>query len=109
MSENKPRIKLPTQAAKGEIIEIKTLITHPMESGLRKGPDGKLIPRMIINRFVCQFNNKPVFEADLETGVSANPYIEFYARIDEAGTFTFTWVDDENNVVTAEEKIALEA
>lgn len=109
MAENKPRIKLPKEADKGEIVQIKTLITHPMKSGQRKGPDGKLIPRKIINRFVCEFNGKPVFEADLETAISANPYIEFFAKVDEEGTFTFTWVDDDNVVTTAQEHIALKA
>jgi len=57
----KPRIKLPTDAKKGEVIEIKTLIAHPMETGLRKDQDGKVIPRKIINKFTCEFNGKPVF------------------------------------------------
>ena len=109
MFDSKPRIKLPKEAAKGEIVQIKTLIAHPMESGQRKDASGKLIPRKIINRFVCEFNGKPVFEAHLETAISANPYIEFYARVDEAGAFNFTWVDDDNVVVTAQEHIALKA
>ena len=109
MPENKPRIKLPKEAAKGEIVQIKTLITHPMESGQRKDAAGTVIPRKIINHFVCEFNGRPVFEAHLETAISANPYIEFFARVDEAGTFTFTWVDDDNVVTTAQEHIALKA
>lgn len=105
----KPRIKIPKEAKKGEIIQIKTLIAHPMESGQRKSPDGKTIPRKIINKFVCEFNGKPVFAAALEPAVSANPYIQFNARIDEAGTFKFSWTDDDGTVVTAEEKITIKA
>ena len=57
----KPRLKLPKEAKKGEVIEIKTLLPHIMESGQRKDKDGKPIPRKIINKFACEFNGKPVF------------------------------------------------
>jgi sulfur-oxidizing protein SoxZ len=103
----KPRIKLPNSARKGEVIEIKTLIAHPMETGLRKDPDGKVIARKIINRFTCEFNGKPVFSADLEPAVAANPYMQFTARVEESGTFRFSWVDDDGTVTTAEQEIAV--
>ncbi len=100
-----PRLKLPREAKKGDIIEIKTLLPHPMESGQRKGKDGKVIPRKIINKFVCTFNDKPVFTAGLEPAVAANPYLEFFAKVEESGTFKFTWTDDDGTVTTAEQKI----
>ena len=103
----KPRIKLPTDAKKGEVIEIKTLIAHPMETGLRKDQDGKVIPRKIINKFTCEFNGKPVFSVDLEPAIAANPYMQFTARFEESGTFKFTWVDDDGTVTTAEQQIAV--
>ena len=103
----KPRIKLPTSARKGEVIEIKTLIAHPMETGLRKDQDGKVIPRKIINKFTCAFNGKPVFSADIEPAVAANPYMQFIAKVEESGTFRFTWVDDDGTVTTAEQAIAV--
>lgn len=106
---DKPRIKIPKEAKKGEVIQIKTLIAHPMESGQRKGKDGKPIPRMIINKFACEFNGKPVFSVDLDPAISANPYIQFNARVDEAGTFKFSWTDDAGKIVTAEQKIAIKA
>lgn len=106
---DKPRLKLPKEAAKGEIIQVKTLISHIMESGQRKDAQGKTIPRKIINKFACEFNGKPVFSVALEPAISANPYIQFNARVDEAGTFKFAWTDDDGTVVTAEEKIAIKA
>lgn len=105
----KPRLKLPKEAAKGEIIQIKSLVSHVMESGQRKDAQGKPIPRKIINKFTCEFNGKPVFSSALEPAISANPYIQFNARVDEAGTFKFAWTDDDGSVITAEEKIALKA
>jgi sulfur-oxidizing protein SoxZ len=103
----KPRIKLPKEARKGEVIEIKTLIAHVMETGLRKDQDGKIIPRKIINKFTAEFNGKPVFSVDLEPAIAANPYMQFTARVEESGTFRFTWVDDDGTVTTAEQQIAV--
>ena len=103
----KPRLKLPKEAKKGDVIEIKTLMPHIMESGQRKDKDGKLIPRKIINAFACEFNGKPVFSANLEPAIAANPYMEFFVKMDESGTFKFTWVDDDGTVTTTEEKITV--
>ncbi len=103
----KPRLKVPKQAKKGEVIEIKTLVSHIMESGLRKDESGKLVPRKIINRFTCEFNGKPVFACDLEPAVAANPYLQFTARVEESGTFRFSWTDDDGTTITADESIAV--
>jgi sulfur-oxidizing protein SoxZ len=103
----KPRLKLPKEAKKGDVIEIKTLMPHIMESGQRKDKDGKPIPRKIINKFTAEFNGKPVFSADLEPAIAANPYLEFFAKVEESGTFKFTWTDDDGTVTTAEEKITV--
>lgn len=103
----KPRVKVPKTAAAGDIITIKTLISHKMESGQRKDSDGNPIPRQIINSFTCEFNGKPVFSCDLDAAISANPYFEFNARVDEAGTFKFTWTDDDGTVTETEQSIAL--
>jgi len=94
MASAKPRIKVPSTAAKGEIIEIKTLISHTMETGLRKDKDGKVIPRQIINKFTCTFNDKLVFSADWYPAISANPYMAFHLRASESGKLNFTWYDD---------------
>src|SRR5262245_40850805 len=103
----KPRIRLPKQAGRGEIIQIKTLISHSMENGLRRDKDGAVIPRNIINTFTCKFNGKPVFSCDLDTAVAANPYLQFVAKVEESGTFSFTWRDDDGHTITAEESVSV--
>src|SRR5947209_3741877 len=103
----KPRIKLPKDARKGEVITIRTLISHPMENGLRKDAAGNLVPRKIINAFTCSFNGKPVFSADLETSIAANPYLQFTCRMEESGTFRFAWTDDDGTTITADEAISV--
>jgi sulfur-oxidizing protein SoxZ len=101
----KPRIKLPSEPRKGEIIQIKTLLPHAMENGLRKDQSGTVVPRKIINRFTCEFNGKLVFGCNLETAIAANPYLQFTAKVEESGTFRFAWIDDDGTVTVAEEKI----
>ena len=108
MAKPKPRVKVPSKAEKGEIITIKTLISHKMESGVRKDKQGNLIPRKIINRFACTFNGQPVFACDMEPAVSANPYMEFTAKVNESGTFAFEWVDDDGTVYATEKKITVQ-
>ena len=103
----KPRIKLPKEAKKGEVIQIKTLVSHIMESGQRKDESGRLVPRKIINRFTCEFNGQPVFACDLEPAVAANPYLQFTANVEESGTFRFTWTDDDGTTITADESITV--
>ncbi|WP_193177374.1 thiosulfate oxidation carrier complex protein SoxZ [Oricola nitratireducens] len=107
MATVKPRVKVPKSASAGEVITIKTLISHPMESGQRKDKEGNPIPRKIINKFTCEFNGQTVFSCDLDPAVSANPYLEFTAKVNEAGTFKFAWVDDDGSVYTHEQEIAL--
>jgi sulfur-oxidizing protein SoxZ len=104
---DKPRVKVPKEAKKGEVVQIKTLISHVMENGQRKDQNGNTIPRKIINKFSCEFNGKPVFSADLETAIAANPYLQFSARVEESGTFKFIWVDDDGTVTTSEEQISV--
>lgn len=94
----KPRVKVPKSAAAGDTITIKTLISHKMESGRRKDKDGNLIPRSIINRFTCEFNDQSVVDIKLESAISTNPFIQFDAKVPEAGDFKFTWYDDDGSV-----------
>jgi sulfur-oxidizing protein SoxZ len=104
---DKPRLRVPSEAKKGDIIQIKTLVSHPMETGFRKDDQGKIIPREIINTFVCTFNGAEVFRADLQPAIAANPYFEFTVKVEESGTFAFAWTDDNGTVTTAEASITV--
>jgi sulfur-oxidizing protein SoxZ len=100
-----PRIRIPAQIKMGEVIEVKTLVTHEMESGHRRDSNGALVPRRIINRLTCSYNGRPVFEAALEPAVAANPYIAFFLRATESGTLDFAWTDDDGTVYRARQPI----
>ncbi len=101
MAENVvPRVRVPRDASAGDSVSVRTLISHPMESGQRRGSDGNLIPRSIINRFTCEFNGEMVIDVTIEPSVSTNPYFQFDAVVNETGTFAFTWYDDDGSVYT---------
>ncbi|RJG16097.1 thiosulfate oxidation carrier complex protein SoxZ [Massilia cavernae] len=87
-------ITMPAQARRGEVIEIKALIAHPMETGFRPGADGKVLARDIIRRFTCLYNGQQVFGAELHPAISANPYIAFFTVATENGTLEFRWEGD---------------
>jgi sulfur-oxidizing protein SoxZ len=96
-------INVPAKSKRGEIIEIKTLMSHPMETGFRPGMDGQLIPRDIIEKFVCTYNGEVVFSALLHPAITANPFISFTTIATESGTLVFAWTDNkgETQVQTA--------
>jgi sulfur-oxidizing protein SoxZ len=102
-----PRVRLPGTAKKDEVIEIKTLISHEMESGQRRDSAGKAIPRKIINKVTASFNGKVFFEADWHPAISANPYQSFFFKATESGEFTFTWKDDDGSEYTTKNKLTV--
>ena len=102
-----PRVRMPATAKAGEVIEVKTLISHEMESGQRKDASGNTIPRKIIKSFRATFNGKEVFRADWQPAISANPYQAFFVRVPESGTFEFVWTDDDGSVYKAEQKVTV--
>ena len=108
MAEPRPRIRLDKKdAKKGDLVEVKTLVSHVMESGQRRDSAGAIVPRKIINKFSVEMNGKPLFAANLEPAISANPYIQFKFRAQESGTLKFTWFDDDGSKIEAEEKITV--
>jgi len=102
-----PRVRMPATAKAGEVIEVKTLISHEMESGQRKDKDGKTIPRKIIKQFTALFNGKEIMRVDIHAAVSANPYQAFFVKVPESGTFRFEWLDDDGSVYAAESKVTV--
>lgn len=107
MAIKPPRVKVPKKAGKGDIVNIKTLISHKMETGNRKNKKGEKIPQDIINKFEVKFNGSDVFSADLHVAVSANPYIAFFYKAETSGTFNFTWTDDKGKSVSASADMAV--
>jgi sulfur-oxidizing protein SoxZ len=102
-----PRVQVPSAAAKDEVFRVNTLITHQMETGLRHDSEGSIIPRKIINKFICRYNDEAVFSVDLHEAVAANPYLEFYVRATESGRLEFIWQEDGGAVYTLEQQLTV--
>ena len=98
-------INAPATAKRGEVIEIRATIGHPMETGFRPGDDGKILPRNLIKRFSCRYNGELVFSAELFSAVAANPYLAFYTVALESGTLALTWEGD--NAFTQTENVSI--
>ena len=101
-------INFPQRAKRGEIIEIKTLIQHPMETGYRLDNKGTVIPRDIISRFTCAYNGEEVFRAELFPAISANPFIAFSTVATESGELVFSWIDDNGQIQSEIRQITVE-
>ena len=96
----KARLRVPKNAKRGEVIEIRVMVEHPMESGFRHNNMGKLIPRHIATDFRCSYNGREVFRAELHPAVSTNPYFLFYLVAQDTGELVFSWADDRGGTVT---------
>ncbi len=101
-------INVPAKAKRGEIIEIKTLIQHDMETGFRPDNTGKPLPRNIITEFVCKYNGEEIFRADMFPAISANPFFVFSTIATESGTITFEWTGDNGFSANESAKITVE-
>ena len=92
---SRTQVTVPANAKKGDIIEIRAIAQHDMESGFRYTESGKLIPRDIIRVFTCSYNELEVFKADFYPGIGANPLLIFTAIATESGTLEFKWTGDD--------------
>jgi sulfur-oxidizing protein SoxZ len=101
-----PRIRIPRSARPGEVIEIRTLIEHPMETGLRADPAAQPVPRLMLSRLAVRMNGEQVFAADLRNGTSANPYHVFFVRIERTSDFEFVWTDEAGRTARATARVA---
>jgi sulfur-oxidizing protein SoxZ len=101
-------INVPKKAKRGEIIEIKTLMSHIMETGYRHTSTGEAVPRDIITSFTCRYNGTEIFRADLFPAIAANPFITFFTVAAESGKFDFEWIGDKGFSETASASIIVE-
>jgi sulfur-oxidizing protein SoxZ len=88
------RIQVPARARRGEVIEVRVLIQHGMETGFRQDDVGRFIPRNVLRTLECRYNGAEVLKVELSSGVSANPYFLFHLVAQDSGDLVFTWVDD---------------
>jgi len=100
MPTSRPTIRLsvPSPATRGDMVEVKALIMHPMETGFRADSMGEIFPKNIINLFQCTYNEVEVIRMDLESGVAPNPYFSFFIEAKDSGSIKFRWHDDNGDI-----------
>ena len=101
-------INVPPRAKRGDVIEIKTLMSHIMETGYRHTADGAIVPRDIITSFTCRYNGSEIFRAELFPAIAANPFLAFFTVATESGTLDFEWTGDNGFSATATAKLTVE-
>ncbi|WP_024518558.1 thiosulfate oxidation carrier complex protein SoxZ [Bradyrhizobium sp. Tv2a-2] len=101
-------INVPKRAKRGDVIEIRALTSHIMETGYRRTAAGEVIPRDIITSFTCRYNGREIFRADMFPAIAANPYLSFFTTANESGTFAFEWIGDNGFSQTASAAITVE-
>ena len=104
----RPLINVPARVKRGQVFEIKTLISHIMETGFRYTTTGVQIPRDIVTTFSCSYNGEEIFRADLYPAISANPFLTFFTVAAESGTLDFKWIGDNGFSETATAKVVVE-
>lgn len=104
----RPRIRLDKREAKrGDLVEVRALVAHLMESGQRRDTSGAVIPRKIINKVTCTVAGKDVFSCEFEPAISANPYLQFKFRAEESGPVELTWLDDDGTRIVGREQLTV--
>ena len=101
------RIQIPKDVRKGELVEVRILIQHAMETGYRRDLNGARVPRNAIHSFACKYNGAEVFRATLSTGIAANPVLRFFFRAVDSGALDFWWLDDDDVEGTAKAKLVV--
>jgi sulfur-oxidizing protein SoxZ len=104
----RPLINVPAKLKRGDVFEIKTLISHIMETGFRYTTTGQRIPRDIITLFSCSYNGEEIFRADFYPAISANPFLTFFTTATESGTLEFKWSGDNGFSETATATVTVE-
>lgn len=102
------RIALPGTATRGELVEVRTLVSHPMESGFRLDARGERIPQDIITSFTCRYLDQTVFEAEFGPGMAANPFLSFHFVARETGDVTLSWTDQHGEAWQETRRIIVE-
>ena len=97
MSTIRALLRLPAMARPGEVVEVRLLMQHPMETGFRPDAGGHTVPRNILRRIEARFEGELVFASDLFPAITANPFIAFPLRATRSGTLVVS-IEGDNGV-----------
>ena len=101
-------IVMPAKAKHGDVIEIKAMVEHVMETGFRHTELGMRVPRNIIRSFTCLYNGEKVFSADFHPAMVSNPVVQFFVRVEQSGHFDFQWLGDQGFAVNGQTSLVVD-
>lgn len=101
-----PRIALPKRIQANQPIELRTLITHPMETGLRSAPDGSLIPQNLVQNLQLSIDSQPALKVQFHNGTAANPYVRFLIQ-NSGSDLAFRWQDQQGAEIIEQRQLPL--
>jgi sulfur-oxidizing protein SoxZ len=102
------RLDIPARARRGEAFAVRLILQHPMENGLRRGDDGRLVPYGVVERLVVRYNGAEAFSADMTPGIAANPYLSFLLTADASGDVSVEWATTQGEKGTVRAAILVE-
>ncbi len=88
------RIQLSSPVRRGQPMEVRLLVQHPMETGFRFDVLGTSAPKNVIHSLHASYGGRAVFRARLGSGISANPYFQFWLMPEQSGELLVQWLDD---------------
>ena len=88
------RMQWPERITAGEVVKVRLLVQHPMDTGYLQDLLGKLVPRNVIRLLTCTLGPQEVFRVEPSSGIAANPLFEFFVRATETAEMRVEWVDD---------------
>lgn len=91
------RLTWPANVKSGDVIKLRLLIQHPMDTGYLQDFTGHYIPRNIIQWIKVTYDQQEVFHAQTSSGIAANPFFEFFIRASVSGLVVVRWLDDLGN------------
>lgn len=93
--------------AQGDKVTVRVLVSHEMESGQRRGSDGKLVPAHFIQTIAAMHNGKTIMSAQWGPAVSKNPFVQFSFKGAKAGEkITVNWTDNKGDTRSDEAVIS---
>jgi sulfur-oxidizing protein SoxZ len=94
------RILVPGGIRRGDVIDVRALVEHPMATGLFRDPEGRPIPAHFINDVSVDYGDQEVAHFVWTSGISRDPFVEFSLRADREAELKFIWTDNRGGVFT---------
>ena len=91
---NLARMQWPERIVAGDVVKVRLLVQHPMDTGYLQDLLGKMVPRNVIRLLTCKLGTREVLRVEPSSGIAANPLFEFFVRATETAEMHVEWIDD---------------